>query len=196
MNRRERKKEETRENIINCAINLIKEKSFQATSMEEIAEKSDVSKGTLYNYFPDKESILVSYFQLIIADYGNRMKDSLTKNKDIKESLFDLLDFISGIFKSNKELALVYFNYRMPSHFDINTDSSKRSGIEKWLLEIMKNAQEKGQLRSDLPVLVLTRSFQFLAMSFVTSTINTDRPFEVDSFKNQLISLFLDGAKL
>lgn len=195
MSRRERKKEETRENIINCAVDFFRTKGFQETSMEEIAEKSDVSKGTLYNYFQDKESILVGFFQLIIADYGQQMKDSFTENKDIRATLYSLLDFISDIFKNDKELAVVYFKYRMPSRFDVNADSSQRSGIEKWVLQIIEKAQEEGQLRADIPALVLTRNFQFLTMSFITSTIYTDETFEIDIIKDQLVGLFLNGAK-
>jgi AcrR family transcriptional regulator len=196
MSRRERKKEETRGNIIDCAVSFFREKGFQETSMEEIAEKSDVSKGTLYNYFQDKESILVGYFQIIIADYGKRMNESFVENKDIKSTLYSLLDFISSIFKNDKELAVTYFKYRMPSRFDVTLDSSQRSGIEKWVLEIMEKAQKEGQLRTDIPALVLTRNFQFLAMSFFISTIYTDTPFEIDIIKSQLVGLFLNGAKL
>jgi AcrR family transcriptional regulator len=196
MSRRERKKEETRGNIIDCAVSFFREKGFQETSMEEIAEKSDVSKGTLYNYFQDKESILVGYFQIIIADYGKRMNESFVENKDIKSTLYSLLDFISSIFKNDKELAVTYFKYRMPSRFDVTLDSSQRSGIEKWVLEIMEKAQREGQLRTDIPALVLTRNFQFLAMSFFISTIYTDAPFEIDIIKSQLVGLFLNGAKL
>jgi AcrR family transcriptional regulator len=196
MSRRERKKEETRGNIIDCAVSFFREKGFQETSMEEIAEKSDVSKGTLYNYFQDKESILVGYFQIIIADYGKRMNESFVENKDIKSTLYSLLDFISSIFKNDKELAVTYFKYRMPSRFDVTLDSSQRSGIEKWVLEIMEKAQKEGQLRTDIPALVLTRNFQFLAMSFCISTIYTDAPFEIDIIKSQLVGLFLNGAKL
>ena len=79
INRRERKKEETRVSIIDCAVSFFREKGFQETSMEEIAEKSDVSKGTLYNYFENKESILVGYFQTIIADYGKNMKENFAE---------------------------------------------------------------------------------------------------------------------
>lgn len=196
MNRRERKKEETRAIIIDCALSFFREKGFQETSMEEIAEKSDVSKGTLYNYFQDKESILVGYFQIIIAGYGKKTKESFLENKDIKSALYILLDFISDIFKNDKELAVVYFKYRIPTRFDVNLDSSQRSGIEKWVLEIMEKAQEDGQLRTDIPALVLTRNFQFLAMSYFVSTIFTDEPFEIDIIKNQLVGLFLNGAKL
>lgn len=196
MNRRERKKEETRDSIIDCAVSFFREKGFQETSMEEIAEKSDVSKGTLYNYFKDKESILVGYFQIIIADYGKKTKESFLENNDIKLTLYKLLDLISSIFKNDKELAVIYFKYRMPSRFDSNLDSSQRSGIEKWVLEIMEKAQKDGQLRTDIPAMVLTRTFQFLTMSFFISTIYTDEPFEIDIIKNQLVGFFLNGAKL
>jgi AcrR family transcriptional regulator len=196
MNRRERKKEETRENIIDTAVSLFEEKSFQETSMEEIAEKSDVSKGTLYNYFQDKESILVGYFQTIIAAYFEGIKESFTANMDIQTKLYTLLGLISEIFKNHNELALIYFKYRMKAPIDVNlVDSSQRSGIEKWALEIMEKAQENGQLRNDIPALVLTRNFQFLAMSFFVSSIYTKETLDIDIIKNQLIGLFLNGAK-
>lgn len=196
MNRRERKKEETRGNIINCAVSFFREKGFQETSMEEIAEKSDVSKGTLYNYFQDKESILVGYFQTIIADYGKKIEENFEEKEYIKLTLYNLMDFISEIFKDDKELATIYFKYRMPSRFDFNHNSSQRSGIEKWVLKIIEKAQQDNQLRKDIPALVLTRTFQFLTMSFFISSIYTEEPIEIDNIKDQLIGLFLNGAKL
>lgn len=195
MNRRERKKEETRDSIIDCAVNFFREKGFQQTSMEEIAEASDVSKGTLYNYFQDKESILVGHFQKVIAGYGKEMSENFVENKDIRAMLYSLLDFISDIFKHDKELTAIYFKYRMPSRFDINQDSSQRSGMEKWVLGIIEKAQNEGQLRNDIPALILTRTFQFLAMSFFITSIYSEEPLEIDKVKNQLVGLFLDGAK-
>jgi AcrR family transcriptional regulator len=155
-----------------------------------------VSKGTLYNYFQDKESILVGYFQVVIADYGKQMKEKFTESKDIKLTLYSLLDLISRIFKNDNELAAIYFKYRMHTRLDFNLDSAQRSGIEKWVLEVIEKAQENGQLRSDISALVLTRTFQFLAMSFFISSIYKDEPFDVEVIKDQLIGLFLNGAKL
>jgi hypothetical protein len=107
-----------------------------------------------------------------------------------------LLDLISRIFKNDNELAAIYFKYRMHTRLDFNLDSTQRSGIEKWVLEVIEKAQENGQLRSDIPALVLTRTFQFLAMSFFISSIYKDEPFDVEVIKDQLIGLFLNGAKL
>jgi hypothetical protein len=59
------------------------------------------------------------------------MKESFMENKDIKSTLYHLLDFISLISKNDKELTVIYFKYRMPSRFDVKPDSSQISGIEK-----------------------------------------------------------------
>lgn len=195
MSRRERKKEETRSSIIDCGVNFFREKGFKETSMEEIAEKSDVSKGTLYNYFENKESILVGYFQKVIAGYGKEINKSFEENKDIKLALNNLIAFINEIFKNDNKLAVIYFKYRMLSRFNVKPDSSQRSGIEKWVLEIILKAQKDNQLRKDIPALVLTRNFQFLTMSFFISNLYTEEPFEIDVIKDQIIGLFLNGAK-
>jgi AcrR family transcriptional regulator len=57
--RRERKKEETRRKIFDAALQLFEEKGFEATTVDEITERADVAKGTFFNYFPKKESMLV-----------------------------------------------------------------------------------------------------------------------------------------
>lgn len=197
MNRRERKKEQTKDNIIDCAVNLFNEKGFYETSMEEIAEKSDVSKGTLYNYFQDKESILVGYFQCIIADNYEELKETFKEYKDIKSTLNSLLDFINQIFSSHLDLAAIYFRYRMQTLFDSNPlDSPKRSGLENSVLEIVKAAQDNQELRKDIPLTVLARNFQFLTMSYFITNIYEKETFDIELVKSQLIELFLNGAKL
>ena len=63
LNRRERKKQETRQKIIKIAMYLFRKQGFDSTSMEQIADDVDISKATLYNYFPVKESIISEYWQ-------------------------------------------------------------------------------------------------------------------------------------
>jgi AcrR family transcriptional regulator len=58
LSRRERKKEETKERICKAALKLFKQKGLDNTTIDEIAEKADVAKGTFFNYFPRKEAVL------------------------------------------------------------------------------------------------------------------------------------------
>ena len=58
LGRRERKKEETRQRIVAAAIELFQRNGYEATTVDEISERADVAKGTFFNYYPRKESIL------------------------------------------------------------------------------------------------------------------------------------------
>ena len=66
--RRERKKQETKKNIIKIAMYLFRKQGFDETTMEQIAKEVDTVKGTLYNYFPVKESIICEYWQDGVKD--------------------------------------------------------------------------------------------------------------------------------
>ena len=196
MNRRERKKEETRSSIIDCATGLFKTKGFKQTSMEEIAEQSDVSKGTLYNYFPDKESILVGHFQSVIADYSMDIKESSLDGKDLKQRLHSLLDFKKGILGEDMELTGIYLKYRMQNLFnDDPFDNPDRSGLENVVLQIVKDAQQKKEIRSDISSLTIARGFLLLTVNFFITTINSKNSSETDKLRDQMLELFLTGAK-
>lgn len=195
LTRRQRKKEETRESIINCAITLFKEKGYYKTSMDEIAEKVDVSKATLYNYFQDKGAILVAYFQSAIADYGKEIKTSLTRNQGIKARLENLFDFKNHMFGSDIELTANYLKYRLQTIFDKDLfDSPDRSGLENVILDIITAAQANGEIRDDIPPLVLTRTFLLSATSYFLSSTYIENLVERKKLKDQLLQLFLDGA--
>lgn len=196
MNRRERKKEETRTNIINTAIDLFKKKGYYKASMDEIAEKVDVSKATLYNYFPDKGSILIAYFQSIVADYGNEMKSSLKNNQGIRAKLENLLDFKNQFFGSDIELTANYLKYRLQTIFDKDLfDNPDRSGLENVVLELVLAAQENGELRSDISPWVMARALLLLATNYFLSSIYIQDPVEMENLKDQLLQIFLNGAK-
>jgi len=54
----ERRKERTQRRLLEAAERLFRTQGFDATTVEEIAEAADVAKGTFFNYFESKESVL------------------------------------------------------------------------------------------------------------------------------------------
>jgi AcrR family transcriptional regulator len=57
LNRRDRRKLATRQALLDATLSLLASRSIDALSVDEIAMRADVAKGTFYNYFPDKDAL-------------------------------------------------------------------------------------------------------------------------------------------
>lgn len=58
---REKRKEQTRQAIQDAAVKLFNSKSFDKTSIEDIAKQAGIGKTTVYGYFSTKEEIFINY---------------------------------------------------------------------------------------------------------------------------------------
>lgn len=63
----EERSEKSRQQILDAALKLFSHRGYGATSVRDIAEEANLSKGNVYHHFPDKETIfralLDRYFQ-------------------------------------------------------------------------------------------------------------------------------------
>lgn len=56
---REESKARTRERLLAEAWRLFRERGYAATSLEQVAEAADVTKGAIYGHFDSKEDLLL-----------------------------------------------------------------------------------------------------------------------------------------
>ena len=71
--RRERQAELLKKEILEAALEVFKEYGYEKATTKKIAERAEVSEGTLYNYFENKRDILLNLFQIIKErTYNNR----------------------------------------------------------------------------------------------------------------------------
>ena len=59
LSRREINKKKCRARILRASRRLFSSKGYESTTIEDVAEKAEISKTTLYNYFPNKDSLLI-----------------------------------------------------------------------------------------------------------------------------------------
>jgi AcrR family transcriptional regulator len=83
---RERKKQRTREQIIDAAMGLFAVRGYQATTIADIAEAADVSPRTFFSYFPSKEAVVFHNLDRDLDSLASTLSDRLPG-----ETAFDAL---------------------------------------------------------------------------------------------------------
>ena len=58
---------ETRRRIVDCARNLFNDKGFEQTTTRDIAEAAGIAAGTMFNYFPTKETLAMTIVDAAIT---------------------------------------------------------------------------------------------------------------------------------
>jgi AcrR family transcriptional regulator len=91
---RERKKQRTRETIINVAMELFAERGYEHTTIAEIADAAEVSPRTIFAYFPTKEDIVFCD----LPDVQERLARALRERPEGATALDALRDFIAASF--------------------------------------------------------------------------------------------------
>ncbi|MFO7964459.1 MAG: TetR/AcrR family transcriptional regulator [Desulfobacterales bacterium] len=99
--RKERERERRRQQIIVAAKRVFSEKGFNKATMEDIASEAELSPGTLYLYFKNKEELYAS-LSLRILQYLNirvqhvndeKRLDPEQKMTALREAMFDVYNF-------------------------------------------------------------------------------------------------------
>src|SRR6516164_4750797 len=69
-------KERTRQRLLAEAQRLFRERGYAATSLEQIAEAAEVTKGAIYGHFASKEDLMLSALEAAPApDYSATLND-------------------------------------------------------------------------------------------------------------------------
>jgi len=89
---RERKKRKTRRLIINTAIELFAARGFDEVTLEDIAAVCDVSRGTVFNYFPYKELMILEFMDAYMSDRLAAIRAGLESGTEPTKLLWQALD--------------------------------------------------------------------------------------------------------
>lgn len=84
------KKTDKRKAIAKSTCELFVKKGFVNISVSEIAQVAGIGKGTIYEYFSNKEDIIFELMSCLQEDYDPKLKENLQKSKTAKEKLIHL----------------------------------------------------------------------------------------------------------
>jgi len=146
--RRERKKEETRRRITLSALELFHEKGFEATTVDEITERADVAKGTFFNYFPRKESVL----EALSMEWMERAEEHAAfHGKTASERIKALFGGVAQAYGQDRPLARMLVRVSMERMVCREPDA-RRTGLYAQVAAAVDEGKASGEFRADVDV--------------------------------------------
>jgi AcrR family transcriptional regulator len=146
--RKEREKQARREAIMGSAREFFFTKGFNATTMDEIAHKAELSKGALYLYFASKEELYVSVMNEGLSILFERTEEALTLGLPPDQLL--------------RKLGEVHYRYYLdyPEYSRIFFFSEHRNIAKQLPRELIQESMDKGMRYFQLVMGVIQRGIE------------------------------------
>ncbi len=97
-------KQGAKERILEAALEVFSHKGFHPATMDEIAEKAGVGKGTLYRYFETKEKLFAELVQLRLEELGKRAGSVIDDRDDVLTMISKYIRIYFEFFDRNQRL--------------------------------------------------------------------------------------------
>ena len=134
--RSQKKAKRTRKKLKEAALDVFSEKGIDATTVEEITEKADVGKGTLYQYFEDKEEIVVILAEEAIEHLIERIRSYESAPESLEDMLEHLLNAHYEFFVDSSEEFLLLFQGKLLLKLQSDTLDELEEPYLRYLAEI------------------------------------------------------------
>lgn len=76
-----------REQILDGAWRMFRQKGFDAASMNDITKEAGVSKGTIYVYFANKEELFAALIDRHRSEFASSMRNILAGTEEVRDGL-------------------------------------------------------------------------------------------------------------
>ncbi len=170
LSRRERKKQQNKNNIINAALELFQTQGFEQTSIHDISEAADVSRSTFFNYFPTKESLLSEIAAVEIQHLQQVIDTELT---DIPSAVTKIGQVMHLFVADTAMFLRVTRQVLLASMAHPTQVASPSVQIEAILQDLIRKAQNQGEIRADLPPEAIAHIITGIYLSALFSWIET-----------------------
>lgn len=155
---------DTKEEILNAALNVFSTNNYHATSMSMIAEEAGVSKGTLYWHFDSKEDLFREFVLIGLDYFHNNYQEIQAKDLNAIDKLYQIIDFSINMLADNIKMANILQNniQLISPEFQQKMLERHKSAIDEIKLVIQQGIKE-GTIESKNPhntaVMILTLIF-------------------------------------
>jgi len=194
--RRERRIANRRTLILEAAARLFAEKGFHRTTTRDIAEAADVSEGTLYNYFENKDELLMG----IMAHLADKQH---LNDRFVGDLSGDAREFLRSVLRERRETIEQsgYMLQSVLSEILVNPELRERyyQGLMlpalQSLEDHLRSRREAGQVRSDNPALTARVLIGLIQGLFLLEVLgDPEVRYNWDELSATIINVLFDGV--
>lgn len=103
METQKKRKENTRELILEIALRTFSEKGYHSTTMDTIAKRAGLGKGTLYRYFRNKEKLFSELIEFHLEELEAKINSVFSEEDDVLTIIAKYLKAYFRFFDKNRE---------------------------------------------------------------------------------------------
>jgi len=156
--RKQRERERRRQEILDAAREVFSAKGFNSATMEEIASKAELSPGTLYLYFKNKEELHTSLSIDILAHLGTEISKVVDQDISVEDKIGKFRDVFIDVYDYDSSILINLFHLQSGETLHNLSDEVMKelkkysSRAHQAILAVVKEGLEKGIFVEEHPV--------------------------------------------
>jgi len=178
-------REDKKNIILQAALELFAEKSYQGTSISMIAKKAGISKGLIYNYFLSKEDLLEQIINQAWDSVSNLFPDKNEKNLS-PEKLEELLDLNFELLKKDYRFWKLYMSIAMQPMSIKFLEKKMPEFLAYFVNPFINYYKQKGSSNSQAEALLLGAVLDGVSFNYI---LDPDS-YPIDEVKKIIIEKF------
>lgn len=159
---REQNKQRNLEHIKQTAKQLFEQKGYEATTTREIAEAAEIATGTLFLYVKNKAELLILVYTDALEEINTNSFATLTEDMLLLDALMHVFGPCLRFYEQHLENARHFLKELLFHPGESNgyqLPASQKEDIIERLVDLVRHAQERGEIRQHLDPHLAARSF-------------------------------------
>ena len=117
-----KKQKDVRRRILQAALTEFSDKGYRASTIDSIAERADIAKGTVYRYFKTKEIIFTALKEDTMSEFVELARKDLANQEDVLTIIESVIKMYLSFFEQNSS----FFKVIIQEHKDFGREFSEK----------------------------------------------------------------------
>ena len=173
MSKREDRKNQIRQRIIDACLNLMGQKNFQQITMKDVCKEAMVARKTLYSYFSSKEDMFDEVSRSVMFEQSmDSFTNALKNHSTTKERLEEAFVNASAPTDEYGESIDVFIQLIQNLTMRISVNSSQLTAFHQVVYDFFSDCLEKPDTKNNINVQIISDLTVNTMIGIIISWVN------------------------